>query len=71
MALKTAIEVRSKPLNQVRADVPVDEVVTGEQVRFNLIIDKATRREWKTAAAARDTTVADLLRQAMTEYLKK
>lgn len=65
------IKVKSKPLDQVRADVPVGEVATGEQVRFNVIIDKATRKEWKTAAAERDTTVADMLRQAMIEYLRK
>jgi hypothetical protein len=67
----TGIKVKSKPLDQVRADVPVDEVATGEQVRFNVIIDKATRKAWKTAAAERDTTVADMLRQAMIDYLRK
>lgn len=67
----TGIKVKSKPLDQVRSTVPVEQVATGEQVRFNLIIDKATRKEWKTAAAERETTVADMLRAAMNEYLKK
>lgn len=69
--MAVGIKVKSKPLDQVRVDVPVGEVATGEQVRFNVIIDKATRKAWKTAAAERDTTVADMLRQAMADYLKK
>lgn len=63
--------LKSKDLADVRPDVPVEAVTTGEQVRFNLILDKATHRAWKTAAIARDTTVADLVREAMAKHLHK
>lgn len=66
MALKT------KPLDQVRADVPVSEVAqSGEKVRVNFEVDKATRHRWKAEALKRDKPLADLLREAMDEYLSK
>lgn len=66
MALKT------KPLEQVRADVPVAEVAeAGEKVRVNFEVDKAVRQRWKAEALKRDKPLAGLLREAMDEYLSK
>jgi hypothetical protein len=62
----------TKPLEAVRKDVPIKEVAdTGEKVRVNFEVDKATRTRWKTEALSRDVPLADLLRSAMDEYLSK
>lgn len=62
----------TKPLEQVRKDVPVKEVAdTGEKVRVNFEVDKATRQRWKAEAVRRDVALSDMLRAAMDEYLSK
>lgn len=65
--------LKSKPLDQVRSDVPVQDVTTpapgGELVRVAFAVDKATRKAWQFEALARDTTVSDMMREAMQEYL--
>lgn len=68
--------LKSKPLDQVRADVPVQDVAEatpapgGELVRVAFAVDKATRKAWQFEALARDTTVSDMMREAMQEYLQ-
>lgn len=65
--------LKSKPLDQVRADVPVQDVAIpapgGELVRVAFAVDKATRKAWQFEALERDTTVSDMMREAMQEYL--
>ncbi len=71
MALKT------KPLDKVRSDVPVQDVAPGQEaqqpkedlVRVAFAVDKATRKAWQFEALERDTTVSDMMREAMQEYL--
>ena len=63
--------LNSKPLDKVRPDVPVHLVAASEQVKMTFNVDKATRQRWKTEAAKRDTTVTDLIMQAMDGYLNK
>jgi hypothetical protein len=66
--------LKSKPLDQVRADVPVQEVADsapgGELVRVAFAVDKATRKAWQFEALERDTTLSEMMREAMREYLE-
>ena len=57
--------LRSKPLDEVRADVPVQEVTKDDLVRFNFFIDRAKLKALKTEALERDVSVADLVREAL------
>jgi hypothetical protein len=63
--------LKSKPLKEVRADVPVHEVMRGDLVRVNLNVPEATRTEWKMLALQRGMTLGDLIITAMSEYSKK
>lgn len=57
--------LKSKPLHAVRDDVPTKEAAAEDMVRVNLDVPKSVRRQWKALAAARETTVTDLIREAM------
>ena len=57
--------LKSKPLESVRADVPVHEVTQEELVRVNIIVPASLRRAWKTEAAQKDTTITDMILSAM------
>ena len=62
----------TKPLNKVRKDVPVMEVAEqSEKVRVNFEVEKSVRAAWRTEALRRGVPLADLLRNAMNEYLSK
>jgi hypothetical protein len=67
----TGIKVRSKPMDQVRSDVPVSEVTKDESVRLNMNVSKATRTEWKRAALDLGTDVTSLVHDAMRAYLSE
>jgi len=58
--------LKSKPLNQVREDVPVFKE---EAVRVNLNVPKSVRVAWKIAAAQRHTDLSSLIVEAMNTYL--
>lgn len=64
--------LKSKPDEQVRADVPVEKVMSsinsGDIVRVNLPVAKATRTAWRAEALRRDISMAELIRQAMKHY---
>jgi hypothetical protein len=60
--------LKSKPLDQVRATVPVAAAAQEEIVRVNLNVPKSTRIAWKTAALRRGMTLAELVNQAMNKY---
>ena len=62
--------LKSKPLDQVRADVPVVAAAQDEMVRVNLNVSKATRTAWKTIALQRGTTLTELINEAMSSYSK-
>ena len=61
--------LKSKPLEQVRPDVPT-AAAQEAPVRINLNVSKPTRMAWKTAALELDTNLTDLIHEAMKEYLK-
>ena len=63
--------LKSKPLDQVRDTVPVQEVAKGDTVRLNMNIDKNTRAEWKRAAIDLDTDVTAMIHKAMQAYLSE
>jgi hypothetical protein len=67
----TGIKVKSKPLDQVRSDVPVSEVTKSETVRLNMNVTKATRDEWKRAAIDLNKDVTSLIHEAMRAYLSE
>lgn len=60
--------LKSKPLDQVRPDVPVAAAAQDEIVRVNLNVPKSTRTAWKTAALRQGMTLAELINEAMSKY---
>lgn len=63
--------LKSKPLEEVRADVPVHEVTREEMVRVNILVPASVRRAWKSTAANSDTTVTDMILEAMQSYMSR
>ena len=63
--------LKSKPLDQVRPDVPASAAAQDELVRVNLNVPKATRIEWKTIALQRGMTLGDVIIEAMSKYSKE
>ena len=58
--------LKSKPVEQVRADVPV---IQGDIVRVNINLPASVRKAWKQAALDNDTDVTTLIVDAMTKHL--
>lgn len=65
------VGLKSKPLDEVRSDVPVGVVTQEETARININVPISTRRLWKTAAAQEDSTLGDMITAAMKMYLSK
>lgn len=63
--------IKSKPLDQVRADVPTAAVRGGELVRFNFFIERTRLKALKQEALDRDMSVADLVREALDARVNK
>ena len=61
--------LKSKPLEQVRDDLPYAEVSRGEIVRVNINVASQTRRAWKIAAVNENISVTELLERAVRAYL--
>lgn len=62
--------LKTKPLDQVRKDVPTAEVQdSGDLVRVNLQVDKDTRKMWRAEALRRDVSMSELIRDAMNSYI--
>lgn len=61
--------LKSKPLDSVRTDVPVHEVVKEDLVRINFQVRASVRKSWKAAALREDVTVTDLIVRAMNAHL--
>lgn len=61
--------LKSKSLDLVRQDVPINEVVSGELVRVNLNVPKSVRTAWKAAALQLDLSLGELINEAMSKYL--
>lgn len=61
--------LKSKPLSQVRADVPVADVSKEDLARINLNVPVSVRKAWKEAALREDTTLSELIINSMSKYL--
>lgn len=60
--------LKSKPLSQVRADVPVADVSKEDLARINLNVPVSMRKAWKEAALKSDKTLSELIIDAMSKY---
>lgn len=60
--------LKSKPLSQVRADVPVADVSREELARINLNVPLSVRKSWKEAALREDVTLSELIIKAMSKH---
>lgn len=61
--------LKSKPLDQVRADVPLEMVFKEEIGRININVPITLRKRWKTAAAQANRPMTDMIVEAMNIYL--
>lgn len=61
--------LKSKPLDQVRPDVPLQAVAPEEIARVNVNIPLALRQRWKVAAAQANRSMTDLIVEAMDKHL--
>lgn len=60
--------LKSKPLEKVRADVPMAEEA---QARVNFNVPKSVHSAWKVAAAKEGRPLAALVTDAVEKYLKE
>ena len=60
--------LKSKPLSQVRADVPVADVSREDLARINLNVPVSVRKAWKEAALKADKTLTELILEAMNKH---
>ena len=60
--------LKSKPLSQVRADVPVADVSKEDLARINLNVPVSMRKAWKEAALKADKTLSELIIDSMSKY---
>ena len=61
--------LKSKPLSQVRPDVPVQQVTKEDVTRVNINVPSSVRQRWKMAAVKQDRPLTDLIVEAMSVYL--
>ncbi|MDE2808601.1 MAG: ribbon-helix-helix protein, CopG family [Chloroflexota bacterium] len=67
MALEAKKSTRSSEGKQAALDALSEE----EKVRLNLDIPKSTMRQLKMRAVERETTVSEIVRELVAEYLSK
>lgn len=60
--------LKSKKLDQVRPTVANVTVLGEDLVRINLNVPHSIRKKWKDIANDRDTTLTDLIIEAMEKY---
>lgn len=61
--------LKSKPLDQVRQSILIDEVTREDVVRININVSESTRQRWKMAALNEKRPMTDIIIQAMGSYL--
>jgi len=61
--------LKSKPLDQVRASVPVHEVTREDVVRININVPDSLRQQWKMASVHAKKPMTDMIIEAMSVYL--
>ena len=62
-----------KPLETVRKNVPVREVVNPskeELVRVNIEVEKEMRQRWRTEALQRGISLKEFIQKAVEHYVK-
>lgn len=62
-----------KPLEKVRKNVPVREVVQPTKealVRVNIEVEQEMRQRWRTEALQRGISLRDLIKEAVERYVK-
>ena len=59
--------LKSKKLDQVREDVPVQHVIQEQLVRINLQVPESTRQAWKQRALDANKTMTELIIEAMSK----
>lgn len=63
--------LKSKPPEQLRLNIPTAAAAQGELVRVNLNVPEATRTAWKMLALQRNTTLQNLIIEAMSKHSSK
>lgn len=61
--------LKSKPLDQVRASVPVHEVTREDVVRININVPESLRQQWKIASVQAKKPMTDMIIESMSIYL--
>ena len=59
--------LKSKKLDAVRPDVPVQHVIQEEMVRINLQVPESVRKDWKQRALDSNKTMTELIVEAMSK----
>lgn len=63
------VGLKSKPLEQVRQDVPIQDVTREDVGRVNINVPLSLRKRWKTAAVQADRSMSEMIIEAMNKYL--
>ena len=61
----------AKKLDQVRPNLPVQEVQKEDIVRVNINVPESQRTRWKIAAIEKKMSLGDLIAEAVEAYLNK
>ena len=61
----------AKKLDQVRPNLPVQEVQKEDIVRVNINVPESQRTRWKIAAIEKKRSLGDLIAEAVEAYLNK
>lgn len=62
--------LKSKSLDAVRENVPTDQVTREEMVRVNINVPYSLRKSWHQRALDLDTTVTELITEAMAKHMR-
>ena len=60
--------IKSKPLSEVRQDVPTAAAAQGELVRVNFLVPSETRLAWKKLALDKRVTLQQLIIDSMNQH---
>jgi len=63
------VGLKSKPLEKVRGDVPVLDVIREDVGRVNINVPLSMRKRWKAAAVQAERPMSDMIIEAMNIYL--
>jgi hypothetical protein len=63
--------LKSKSLESVRADVPIEEVSKESVARVNILVPASVQKSWKGVAVEADMTLTQLITEAMNARLRQ